>query len=78
MMPVGVARVDQPLAASRTGHEQAKTVGGEIPNQLVAGLRQQWKRPDEGFLLVLLQASQNTVSEKRRSRSMPNVSRGSR
>ena len=52
-MPVGVARINQPFASSRTGREQAETVSGEIPDQLVAGLRQQRKRPDEGFRIVV-------------------------
>jgi hypothetical protein len=39
VMPVRVARIDQPLATSWTCREQAKTVSGEIPDQLVAELR---------------------------------------
>ena len=47
VMPVDIARIDQPLAASRTGREKAKTKHGKISNLFVAVFRPHLKLPDE-------------------------------
>ena len=47
VMPVRVARIDQPLAAARAGREQAEAQRREVADQVVAARRQQGEGADE-------------------------------
>jgi hypothetical protein len=47
VMPGGVARIDQALAAARAGREQAEAQRREVADQVVAARRQQREGADE-------------------------------
>jgi hypothetical protein len=48
VMPAGIARIDQPLAAARAGRQQAEAQRREVADQVVAGVVSSGKGPTNG------------------------------
>ena len=80
VMPAGVARIDQPLAAARAGRQQAEAQRREVADQIVAARRQQREGADERRRVVvggpaagarLLEQAGLLAAKRRRQPVMP-------